>query len=837
MARFEMKVAFPRLVTLTAAFLGLAGASLFASQPPRPPDPAPADALPKHARVRLGSDQFHHGSAVRKAIYTADGRSLVTLDWSSVVRVWDAAEGRIVREIGEPGAYFSDLAVSPQGEYLATTEFQGRFRVWDLVTGRERRSWDSIKHSACSRPSFSSDGRTLAVIEQIFESTTRKVETFIVLRNFRTAAEPENRIPANLDPPWQIAFSPDGSTLAACGIDARTILAGDRGVRGSVRLFDVAKLEERTRLAPEGASVQAVAFSPEGKYLAYAVTDGTVRIRDLRTGQERAFTTDLESPEPAERKKRRAPAPAGGIRVMGVLAFSPDGSVLAGGSLGSNLHGDETAAVIHSWDVAEGKKLQRIPTHQPSVNSLSFAADGKTLASTDVQSVVHFWDPRTGGDARPDPGHRWSVCTVVVSPIDQTVFTGGQDGRIQQWDPSTGRSLGLIASFSTPADGLAISPDGKTLLVGSTYSGRFALWSIAERREIRALPGIDPRYSSRWGAFSLDGKTVASGGRIWDTGAGRVLVSLQDRNNHGAESDSPIFYSSDGKQVITTEREGARVWDVATGKEARWAVRAAIHQDYAVLSPDGRYLATGGLVDPARPSESNPTIRLWELASGQEVADFVGHETSTNGMSFSPDSRLLASAGGSYASTKDAIVRVWDLATGREQRRFTGHRGAVNAVAFTRDGRSVISGSDDATALVWDVADLKNELALDPPFAGNTLQSAWDALASDDASVAYQAGWALSNPSAVGFLQEHLHPATAPDPKGVPAASGPIAPPATLRTLRALAALERVGTPEARAVLEQMGRGHPGAIETRESASTLDRLSRRPKAQARPAVR
>ena len=124
------------------------------------------------------------------------------------------------------------------------------------------------------------------------------------------------------------------------------------------------------------------------------------------------------------------------------------------------------------------------------------------------------------------------------------------------------------------------------------------------------------------------------------------------------------------------------------------------------------------------------------------------------------------------------MVRVWDLATGRLLRQFEGHRGAVNAVAFARDGRSVISASEDATALVWDISDLTDHPAGSEPIPAQVLKARWGELAAADARAAYRATWALSVPSAVAFLQKYLHPATSPDPKGVPAATGPISGPA-----------------------------------------------------------
>jgi hypothetical protein len=182
-------------------------------------------------------------------------------------------------------------------------------------------------------------------------------------------------------------------------------------------------------------------------------------------------------------------------------------------------------------------------------------------------------------------------------------------------------------------------------------------------------------------------------------------------------------------------------------------------------------------------------------------------------------------------------VCVWDLATGRELRRFEGHRGTVNAVAFAPNGRSVVSAREDATALVWEISDPTDHSHASEPIMAEVTQARWAELAGNNARAAYRATSALSVPSAVPFLREHVRPAPSPDPKGIPAAGGPIAPPEVLRTLRAIAALERAGTPEARATLERMARGNPDAMETRDAKSALDRLSRRPQAQAGSSIR
>jgi hypothetical protein len=231
-------------------------------------------------------------------------------------------------------------------------------------------------------------------------------------------------------------------------------------------------------------------------------------------------------------------------------------------------------------------------------------------------------------------------------------------------------------------------------------------------------------------------------------------------------------------------------------------------------------VATGGVVvrnEERRVVKLSPGIRLWELASGEEVAALEGHEASTHGLAFSPDGKLLASCSGGSRMIDDPTVRVWDLTTGRERRRFEGHRGAVNTVVFTPDGRSVVSGSEDATAMIWDVSDLKDNSKTDGPLTPESLEARWDELAGDDARTAYRAAWALSVPSAVEFLRDHLKVATMAET---------IVSPEVLRRSRAITALEHVHTREARAVIERLSQGAPAALTTREAEATLERLNR-----------
>ncbi len=849
LARLPIAGAVLSIALITAGF-GLALSSAPAPQTgPRPiPAPAPVstvpprssavdlfgDPLPKYARARLGGTRFHHGGSLHQALFTPDGTSLVAVDDKGAVRVWDAATGRIIQAIGGPQARFRQVALSPDGQTLATIEDPGQLRTWDLTSGRERRGWHAIPGSyQCL--TFSPDGRTVAAGVSIYDQANNTEEKLIYLWDINAPTERRRRFVGDWLDLAGLVFSPDGKTLVSGSNDTESRIVGAKPEKGSTRLWDLATGRERARFPVKGCHVRSVALSPDGKMLAAAVTDLTIRLYNLTTGREQVLRLGQDDELRLKAQAGLAIEPVGPagsnfMEAMTCLAFSPDGSILASGSSGTGNTGSSLLADVFLWDIARGKAVRHFAAHQGGVDSLTFSPDGKTVASTGSEPMILLWDVATGREAFPQSGHRSWIRTVVISPADGLIFTGGQDGTIRRWDPATGRELGVIASFADPPDPLAIAPDGKTLLVGSHHGGRFGLWSIAERREIRSFPRIEPRDSVHHAVFSPDGKTVASERRIWDCAAGNVLVAFRDPGEHANRKANfyHIFYSPDGKQIITAEREGLRIWDIASSKEVRWPLRSQNFHFYSVaLSPDGRFLARGGLENKIH-GMIDPAIRLIELASGQEVAALEGHEGTTRALAFSPDGRLIASGSVGSTITKDEPIRVWDLATSREVRRFEGHLAPVDAVSFAPNGRSVISVSEDGTGLVWDLSVLMDQPTSDDPITAEALKARWTELAGDDARAAYRAIWALSVPSAVPFLREHLRPAASADPDGIPAASGPIAPPEVLRTLRAIAALERAGTPEARSVLETLAVGNPGALETRDAKSAIDRLNRRP---------
>ena len=446
--------------------------------------------------ARLGPSGFRHGDLANQVLFSRDGKTLITLGWKRVVCVWDAATGRLRDQLPLSGDLFDRIAISTDGATLATTEPDPncRLRFWDVATGRERRRWHLSKDHDCTAPSFSPDGGTLITLGRTFETPGRQYKRSFELWDLTAPTERLRQIVGNGGSTQDFQISPDGKTLAA--ITSRDVKAQEAagnyrfGLFGSpaeeneIRILDLATSRDLAVLCVEAVFFLSIAFSPDGQYLATALADGTVRIYNATTGQERlprVGRTPAAGPPPAARRGAR---PDAGLELIDSLAFAPDGSILAGGS--SQGPTTPSPGALYMWDFASGRELRRIGGFRVGPTSLSFAPDGKSIATAGSwEPLPRIWDIGTGREAFAQPGHVMGISTLAVSPADGTIFTGSYDGTVRHWDPTTGRELGEIARFNSVLT-LAVAPDGQTLIVG----GQFGDPALSERARAPRDPPV-----------------------------------------------------------------------------------------------------------------------------------------------------------------------------------------------------------------------------------------------------------------------------------------------------------------------------------------------------------
>jgi RNA polymerase sigma factor (sigma-70 family) len=873
------------VLVLAATIAGTAGIAWFCVAgrrahepvPSAPPPPAPAgektrvrldrfdDPLPDGAVARIGTTRFRHGDHIHSLAFTADGKRLLSYG-ADGVRVWDAATGRELRHLAaEPGSRFLSAGCSPDGKLVATTQCAdpGMLKacpvtLWDLATGKKvKELGNAIYWGIC----FAPDGRLLAASRY-----DQVVETWDVAAGKQLASwqahEGRNRAPF-------LAFTEDGKTLMTASADKAVRfwepttgkkLGGIEGVVNSdgslalspdgkriasveqkesppgviggevplsrVRILDVAdgkvlrQVEAPARKLPFGQvnAVRHVAHSPDGKTLAGVGADKRVYLWDLHTGKELLQVAAF--------------APS-------AVAFSPDGRTMAVATWGH---------AIHLYDAANGKELPRgAGLYQPAW-SVGLTPDGRTLAAPDGASSVALWDPATGELRRRLDGHGGQISNVFLSADGRRLLSAGWDDTVRAWDVATGQALGcavvepaaVLANGSNPgAQVLACSPDSRLVAVRAwaVNGAPLRLLDVTTGRDVRR---IDPGHPAIHGAtFLPDGRSL----------------------------------------VVWTGDRKARVWDVMTGKMTREVQYAEAAKSRpgpvpvpggaeiaifsAAVSSDGRLIAFGS---------ENDLIAVHELAGGAELLRVEKLPLGVHCLAFSPDGRALA-----WGSRTDPRVHLLEVATGEERQAFTGHRGGVVSLTWSADGKTLVSGGNDTTLLVWDLAGRGGALSAEE------LDARWTDLLGD-APRAYRAvrKLAASPAPAVDFFRRHIKPAVPADAKriarliaaldsdefaerqravreledlgdlaaaacrqalaGRPTAEarrhleglrakqpGEVRKPSAERVplLRALEVLERAGTDEALQLLATLAKGAPGAWLTEEAKASLDRLEKR----------
>jgi len=558
---------------------------------------------------------------------------------------------------------------------------------------------------------------------------------------------PDTKIFHHGSPVTSVAFSPDGSLIASGSREDRTVKvwnceAGDQvaTLQTEAPVLSVAFFPDGRELVAtsesgvkkplvkvrdvesgrclhvlEGHSdwVSSARFSPIRNSLATASRDGTIKLWDLETGNE--ATSFLWGGQPGP---------------IWAMTFSPDGELLVVG-------GKERFQVWNLKTSTELLSLSNLTRSNPY--SVAFSPNGRLFAYGSPSGSCKVCEV-SGGDERANlVGHANAVASVTFSPDGTTLASGSYDQTIRLWDMESGSQTGVLIGHAGHVRRVAFSPDGR-LLASASSDGTVRVWNVECDAQADELLGHISQL--RDVEFSPDGRLLASAGidgtlRLWSAENGRLLNTI--------ETGGPLYcaaFAPDGNTIATGDnRGGIKSWDVQTCNERD--IGTGRHGDRVfrlAYSPDGRFLASGGLGEGY----------VWTLGIKSDKKRLQMGDGFEGAVAFSPDTSLLAGAvdGGVQfwitenwresfllpegnngreiafspdgktiaAAFRDESIRLWDVETGHLQATLAGHRHVVDTVAFTPDGTRLASGSWDETIKIWDLATFRQVATLKAPF-------------------------------------------------------------------------------------------------------------------------
>jgi len=442
-------------------------------------------------------------------------------------------------------------------------------------------------------------------------------------------------------------------------------------------------------LAGHENDVSSIVYSPDGEILASGSKDGTVRIWEMRTGEQPMLP--LRSDDGS---------------IWSIL-FSLDGSNIVSGT---------ESGVVCLWMLLAGQAhVRRLVGHAAAVLSLAYSPDGSLLASASGDTTLQLWDIEAGELSEVIRGHSAAVNSAAFSPDGRTLASGSDDGSIRLWHSATGKikcqpfrvEFGNICC-------ICFSPDGKMIAAGSLRG--LGLWESATGKEVMTLRRCAvPVQSVR---FLADGCSIVSISseevRIWTLGQNATKTSSMTLSDY-TDTVRTATISPDGLYIASAgDNRSISIWNAV--KDEAPQIDESIDIESTVLVEDERNCLWTGHLSAAGASEIQSsvtplldgvyvasasvdgTVRIWNAGSSKPaVLPLTGHEEAVTSVAVSSAQGIMVSG------SIDCTVRVWDIYTGSAKMPpLTGHTSAVLTVAISPDGQLIASGSRDETVRLWD---------------------------------------------------------------------------------------------------------------------------------------
>jgi WD40 repeat protein len=576
----------------------------------------------------------------------------------------------------------------------------------------------------------------------------------------------ESRRWQSKNPLFSARYSPDRSWLAT-------------GSKEEILLWEVATGKIVHRLAIPGDEIKAIAFSPDGKLLAGG-GEKTIRFWDVLAGKSHCDCSTFANPVQA-------------------VAFSSDGKTL--------FSGHEQENVLRRWDVVDRKPSGEFTSPISPLRMLAFSPDSRKILASSTGEDFYLWEAETGKLCPLPKNDEDRLLTEFIASWGQSSLLRCEEGLGLKFAMLL---IGKVERLDQMPGFLGCSVDGRRMLLQSKKDKlpRLIVLKVSKgliKENEKRKEDIEREIVWKDGnevtaALSPDGKTVAVAGKdvvcFFD-----VMTGEERRYEHPTNVEpeklfrtQSVKFSPDGSRIALVGSEGKiRILAVKDGRRIAELAIKSHNASGLAFSPDGQTLLTTSFSAP---------VYAWEVATGQMVRKL---EPAT--YFYSPDNRWLAGFTGT--------LKVFDLYSGRVARECKAESGIAGNFAFSPNSKLLAAGCADTTISIWPTSTA--DAVAGKPFDEKSLA---EVLEKGEAADAYAAiGRMIADPErAIPFLEHRLHSAPKPDAKEAAISAEEVL------HIRAIQALERIGTKRARQLLEKIAQGAETSPRTRAAVEALGRL-------------
>ena len=583
------------------------------------------------------------------AAFCDGGRQLVTARPNGTVVANDLATGETRRTFVESGGIGCTLAVDTAGERLAVS-CSRQVAVWNVADGTRLFCFEEPE-DALTRNflALSADGRRVAALNTDRTLRVWEVDTGTVIHQRAVASQQG----------FDLWLAPAGDRLLLA-----TAELGDAGLVRAVSLLGLpaGKKIGQTELA-DAVSIHGATFSPDGARVALAL-DNAVQIWD--TGEWK-LVRELD----------------GRFGHPDALAFSPDGALLAAGTM----DGD-----VLLWDRGADHEVRVSKAHSEAIRKIAFRPDGKWLATAGFDRVARIWECPGLQPVQALRGHDRPILSIGFNPGGDRLVTGSFDGTSRVWD------LTRELQYLTPA---AVAANGAAGLIAGAVDGVAVLWNAktGKREAVLDTAGARIRLLAFDRAGSRLAAAVETGPRdrsviVWNVSEKSVATRVPTR----AEADRIEFTGNLDQYIAVRAGSCLDVYDAASGS-AVWKLAGVL--DLA-FGRDGGQLAVCSLPEDPTLMREQQEVTLYATEGWNRTAQFTVPTSFTAALTWSPDNRRLA-LGAQVLSEKEwrGGAYLWNLDHPEHPQWLQGHDALVCAVAFDPAGARMATGGKDGRLVLW----------------------------------------------------------------------------------------------------------------------------------------